>query len=212
MKKIGYRIKTRRKLKGLTQEALGLAVGVSKVSVSSWELGKNALHPELLNKVAGVLGVDAHWLLTGESFATPEEANASVFWAPKYKNLKAGAGSGCCDIDCLDEYEVPIPRKFVINQTNKDQIFWTCVSGDSMDPVLSDGSIIAINRSDTNIKDGKIYLIQQDDLLRVKVVHLLPKQKIVLKSYNTNFDDELYDLKKENIQILGRVFWFASGR
>ncbi|MGL4667209.1 MAG: XRE family transcriptional regulator [Saezia sp.] len=211
MKKLGYRIKTRRKLKGLTQEALGLAVGVSKVSVSSWELGKNSMHSELLNKVAGVLGVDAHWLLTGESFATLEDERDSVFWAPKYKNIKAAAGAGCCHDDCLDEDEVPIPRRFVKNQTNKDQIFCVCVSGDSMEPVLSDGSIIAINSSDTIIKDGKMYLVKQDDLLRVKIIHLLPKE-MVLKSFNPNFKDETYNIKKDNIQILGRVFWFTSGR
>ena len=56
MKNIGLRIKIKRKLSGLTQEALGRSVGVSKVAVSRWEADKNAINPELLEHISKVGG------------------------------------------------------------------------------------------------------------------------------------------------------------
>lgn len=208
MKNIGIRIKTQRKLKGLTQEALGNAVGVSKVAVSRWETGKNSINSDSLKTVAQILSVDAEWLLTGERFATLEEEGESVFWAPSYKKVKASAGAGICNDDCVGDL-TPIPTIFLKYQSNKENIFCVCVSGDSMEPILHDGSIVAVNGSDTSIKDGKIYLIRQNDLLRVKVIHLFPSE-IVLKSYNSNFRDEVYKLKGNDVQILGKVFWVSS--
>lgn len=209
MKNIGLRIKVKRKLSGLTQEGLGNAVGVSKVAVSRWEAGKNAINPELIQTVANVLSVDVEWLLTGEHFATKEDEAAAVFWAPSYKKNKASTGLGFCIDDCIADL-TPIPIKYLQYQSNRDKIFCVCVSGDSMSPVLSDGAIIAVNGSDTSIKDGKMYLIKQEDLLRVKILQLLPTD-IILKSYNPDFKDEICKLKNNNMQIIGKVFWFSSG-
>lgn len=209
MKNIGLRIKVKRKLSGLTQEGLGRAVGVSKVAVSRWEAGKNAINPELIQIVANVLSVDVEWLLTGEHFATKEDEAAAVFWAPSYKKIKGSTGLGVCIDDCLADL-TPIPMKFIQYQSSRDKIFCVCVTGDSMAPVLSDGAIIAVNGADTSIKDGKMYLIKQEDLLRVKILQLLPTD-VILKSYNPDFKDEICKLKNNNIQIIGKVVWFSSG-
>lgn len=209
MKNIGLRIKIKRKLSGLTQEALGRSVGVSKVAVSRWEADKNAINPELLEHVARVLNVDVEWLLTGEHFATKEEEAAAVFWAPSYKKIRTSTGLGICNDESIAEL-TPIPMKYLQYQSNRDKIFCICVSGDSMAPVLSDGAIVAVNGAETSIKDGNMYLIRQEDLLRVKILQLLPND-IVLKSYNPDFKDEVCKLRSNNLQVIGKVFWFSSG-
>ena len=50
-------IKIYRKLKKITQKDLAAALEVTHSSVSSWELGKNAIDMDMLNKICKVLGI-----------------------------------------------------------------------------------------------------------------------------------------------------------
>jgi len=64
---IGKRIRERRKELGLTQGDLGNHIGVSKPSVSGWELGKNDISGPNLIKLAQILRVSPDYILWGES-------------------------------------------------------------------------------------------------------------------------------------------------
>lgn len=66
LEKIGNFIASLRKEKGLTQEKLGEALGVSSKTVSKWERGVNAPDISLLNSLSSILGVDLEELLNGE--------------------------------------------------------------------------------------------------------------------------------------------------
>ncbi len=81
------------------------------------------------------------------------------------------------------------------------------VSGNSMEPVLPDGSTIGIDTSKTDIINGKMYAIDHDGQLRVKMIYQLPGGGLRLRSFNTEeWPDEPYpDTSK--IRILGQVFW-----
>ena len=65
-KKIGAFIASLRRERGITQEALGEALGVSQRSVSRWETGKNMPDISLLSPLAEALGVSVTELLRGE--------------------------------------------------------------------------------------------------------------------------------------------------
>ncbi|MDN4708516.1 S24 family peptidase [Vibrio parahaemolyticus] len=60
--------------------------------------------------------------------------------------------------------------------------FCITASGDSMEPVIKHGSLLVIDSSQTNIVDGKMYVFQQDDFLRVKIFSY---EKIKLESVVT---------------------------
>ncbi len=66
LQEIGQRIIDRRKKLGLTQEALAEKGDMTTQFVSYAELGKRAMRPENLKKIATALGVSADYLLTGE--------------------------------------------------------------------------------------------------------------------------------------------------
>jgi len=208
MKNINVRIKTQRKLKGLTQESLANKRGTTKAAVSRWETGRNTVSSNKLQLLADILGVDPEWLLTGELPEIVNDDCENVFFAPLYSNVYASAGSGTVSNE-LNVELVPIPSRFMKFQSDINKIYCVVVKGDSMSPVLYDGSIIAINSINTDIKDGRMYLIQQGDLLRVKMIQKLPN-KLILQSYNGNYKDEVYDIKDTNMYILGEVFWFSS--
>jgi phage repressor protein C with HTH and peptisase S24 domain len=86
------------------------------------------------------------------------------------------------------------------------------VTGNSMEPVLPDGSTVAVDTSATQIVDGKMYAINQEGQLRVKLVYRLPGQGLRLRSYNSDeHPDERYDGQyvAQHIHIIGKVFWYA---
>lgn len=69
---IGKRIAEARKRKGLSQEELAAAIGVSVGTLSRNELGKSQPRAERLEQLAEALDVTVGWLLTGESTTTSE--------------------------------------------------------------------------------------------------------------------------------------------
>lgn len=86
------------------------------------------------------------------------------------------------------------------------------VSGNSMEPVLPDGSTVGVDTANTSIQDGKMYAIDHDGQLRVKQLYRLPGGGLRLRSYNTEeHPDERYDgtYVQEHIRVIGRVFWYS---
>jgi phage repressor protein C with HTH and peptisase S24 domain len=86
------------------------------------------------------------------------------------------------------------------------------VNGNSMEPVLPDGSTVGVDTSAQTVQDGKMYAIDHDGQLRVKILYRTPGGGLRLRSYNSEeHPDERYELNyvAENIRIIGRVFWYS---
>lgn len=86
------------------------------------------------------------------------------------------------------------------------------VTGNSMEPVLPDGSTVGVDTANTTIQDGKMYAIDHDGQLRVKILYRLPGSGLRLRSYNTEeHPDERYEGEyvQQHIRIIGKVFWYS---
>lgn len=86
------------------------------------------------------------------------------------------------------------------------------VTGNSMEPVLPEGSTVGVDTANTTIQDGKMYAIDHDGQLRVKLLYRLPGSGLRLRSYNTDeHPDERYDgdYVQEHIRVIGKVFWYS---
>ena len=64
--KISERVKIARKKKGLTQGELAEKTGVTQGFLSHIEKDKNQPTAEFIIRLTHILGISAHWLLTGE--------------------------------------------------------------------------------------------------------------------------------------------------
>ena len=80
-----------------------------------------------------------------------------------------------------------------------------------MEPVLPHGSTVGVDTSHTDIVDGKMYAINHDGMLRVKMLYKLPGGGIRLRSYNIDeWPDEHISLEQlKHIKIIGKVFWYS---
>lgn len=86
------------------------------------------------------------------------------------------------------------------------------VTGNSMEPVLPDGSTVGVDTSRTQVTDGQMYAINHEGQLRVKVLYRQPGNGLRLRSYNSDeHPDERYDgpYVAEHIRIIGKVFWYS---
>lgn len=86
------------------------------------------------------------------------------------------------------------------------------VTGNSMEPVLPDGSTVGIDTACKQVQDGKMYAIDHAGQLRVKLLYRLPGGGLRVRSYNeAEHPDERYegDYVSDHIRIIGKVFWYS---
>jgi transcriptional regulator with XRE-family HTH domain len=72
----GERIRFARKWAGLNQDEVATRMGLSRASVSNWELGQGIKRENLVS-FAQITGVSAEWLMTGEPSLAPKGDKAS---------------------------------------------------------------------------------------------------------------------------------------
>ena len=223
------RIKERRKAQGLTQPALGKMIGVTKATISLWEAGTTSPKGENLYALAKTLNCSSEWLLYGEEKQTKPESNAE--WVggfetwdrnsplgddeveiPFYMEVELAAGAGVTDIR---EYYGPKLRfaKSTLRRQGVSAADAVCVkvNGNSMEPVLPHGSTVGVDTSHTDIVDGKMYAINHDGMLRVKMLYKLPGGGVRLRSYNIDEwpDEHISHDQLKHIKIIGKVFWYS---
>ncbi|WP_321346424.1 helix-turn-helix transcriptional regulator [Halopseudomonas oceani] len=132
---------------------------------------------------------------------------------PFYKEVEMSAGKGS-EVRIEDHGRKLRFGKRTLSRKNIIPECAACatVTGNSMEPVLPDGTTVGINTSITGIKDGQMYAIDHDGQLRVKVLYRRPGNGIRLHSYNdAEHPDEVYeaDYVDEKIRIIGQVFWYS---
>ncbi|MBI0098339.1 MULTISPECIES: LexA family transcriptional regulator [unclassified Snodgrassella] len=92
----------------------------------------------------------------------------------------------------------------------KENVVCITVAGSSMEPVLKDGSIVAIDTSSKIIKDGRIYAIKQGSLVRIRKLYRIASDVLKISCYNQEdkvYADEL--VKIDKIEIIGVAFWWS---
>jgi hypothetical protein len=124
-------------------------------------------------------------------------------------NLKFEAGSGHIqwEIDEEDEphaYSVRYLQQKDIRPQNARRVK---IVGDSMETTLYDGDSALIDTGDTQVRDGKIYVLRYGDGFRVKRLLKRFDGSLVLVSDNKKYPEEIVSEEQaaQFITILGRV-------
>lgn len=129
---------------------------------------------------------------------------------PFYTDISLSAGNGF--VSNIQDFN-NIKMRFSLTMLNKKGInpkHVVCISadGNSMGPVIPDGAIVGINTTETQIRDSKLYAINYDGLLCIRILKKRPGNKILIQSYNFNsYPDEEVDIGA--ITVIGRIFWWS---
>lgn len=217
------------KLKGVSgQSNLARLLNVSPQVVKNWET--RGVSASGLVNAAKVIGVSVAWVETGEgemAAIKQPESNALPLgkideWdnntplsdddceAPLYKEIKLSAGNGFADdIEDYNGYKLRFSRKTLRKHgISPENVVCVMADGDSMEPVFPSGATLGIDTGSKTIRDGQIYAINHGGLLRTKILHKLPENKVRIRSYNqSEYPDEEASL--DDLSVIGRVFWWS---
>lgn len=159
------RIYELRKNKGWTQEELGKALGVTKVTISSYERGTRQPNPEMLSAMANIFGVSVDELLGRGGGEQPSAQWPKIITPAKkpvgrnYKRFPVYAFLACGSPEDMTDY--------IIDEIYLDDSVWegrdvmvARTQGDSMAPSIKSGDQVVIDRADIEPINGKIYAVQ----------------------------------------------------
>ena len=209
MRTIHSRIKYLRESAGLTQNELAEKLGLTDVAISRWELGITSPRSKTLINMANLFGVTVDWIKRGVS----NKGKFQVIDIPFYTDINAAAGHGCFSNEADEHTDIiPLPKSYLGSTSSFNNVVCISVHGNSMEPVIRDNGIIAIDLGNKIIKDGNIYVICHNEMLRIKILYKRPLGlKIV--SYNPDYEDEFYEynfLSESDFAIIGQVVWYSS--
>ena len=216
---IGNRMKQRRKQLKLSADEVAEKIGVSRSNVYRYEKGDIEKLPlEVLEPLSEILQTTPQQLMGWESgndilhiynqlepprqervysFAKKElKEQNNVVSFPVYGKTAAGTTPvtyGDPDIEHKDFSSVPAGADVAL-----------VVSGDSMEPLITDGSIVFYKRQPM-VESGEIAVveIEGDGVTCKRVKFDYENEKIILQSENDKYEDMVFN--NDQIRILGKV-------
>ncbi|MBI6944057.1 helix-turn-helix transcriptional regulator [Pseudomonas putida] len=233
MSTLGQRIARKREQAGLNQSELARRLSVTPQAVQKWEAEVSTPRGKRLDELASALSTTVAFLITGEDVpsraAGYPSANASILgpidawdddtpldddevYVPFLKEVELSAGGGRTVVEQSHKQKLRFGKLTLRKQgVQPDDAVCVTVSGNSMEPVLPDKSTVGVDQGSTAVVDGKMYAIDHDGQLRVKMLYRLPGGGIRMRSYNRDeHPDEEYSAREmvdQNIHIKGKVFW-----
>lgn len=136
---------------------------------------------------------------------------------PFYKEVELSAGSGRTAFRHTEGRKLRFSYA-TLRAAGVDPAAAICAQliGNSMEPLIMDGSTVGIDTTATQIVDGEIYALEHDGMLRVKFLYRLPGGGVRIRSFNSSeYTDEEYtadEIKQIQLRIIGWVFWWSTVR
>lgn len=228
---IGEKIKSLRKEKKLTQTELAKKANISRSYLG--DLERNRYNPsiETLNSIADALDsprsllIDEREniedcmkaLMRGYCYpseleqriiydSTPEGDNTFLAMYDDYRNIPlvgtVRAGEPILASDNVERY-IPVCKMFLDGDR---QYFFLRVKGDSMDKEFPEGTLLLIEKMPC-VENGTIavVLIDGNEATVKKVVIKENMITLIPCSNNSEYIPKMYDIKKDQIRIIGRV-------
>lgn len=195
---------------GYSYAELEKLTGISRSSLQRYANGVTAKIPiDAIQIIAKAVGVKAEYILGWDN--TPmerenkEEEQAiplpqtNVFMRPVYDSISAGFGVIAQDVP------VDYMPTYITCPSEQDKYIWINVHGDSMSPLIDDGSKILIKKQ-SSVDSGQIAAVLVDDEEAVVKKVLYNDNTVELHSVNPYYPPRVF---KNNdvtrVQILGLV-------
>jgi len=132
---------------------------------------------------------------------------------PLFREVELAAGAGATEV--IENHGCKLRfAKSTLSRAGVPPETAACafVRGNSMEPVMPDGTCVGVNTADKTIRDGEIYAIDHGGMLRVKYLHRRPGGGIKIVSQNSMehpVEELTADQVAQEVKIIGRVFWWS---
>lgn len=216
----------------VTRSELSRAIDVSPQSITNW-VKRNSISKDSAKKIEVKYGISANWILYGDGemkakkilkddLPSEDQWESVVTWdsntnlgddeveVPFLKDIELACGDGAHSEQDYNGFKLRF-SKATLRRFNAPSdgstIFCFPAKGDSMEPVIPEGSTVTINIADKQIVDGKVYAINQDGWKRLKQLYRTGPNKVSIRSYNQTYSPEEANL--DEIEIIGRAVHFS---
>lgn len=215
MTDIASRITTASDAKKLNQSQLARLLNLTPQAVQSWVSGKATPSHKNLQKLSDILDVSISYLLGNEDL-DPTTHDATCL---KVKIVDHNCLLGIPREDGVSSSSPLGYQTFLLDDLKGKDVKPTdalCLylSGNSMQPVMPNRTLVCINQGDVKVVDGGVYAIVQQGEVRFKLAYRMPGAGLRLSSYNrSEHPDETYsasEIMAEGIEVKGRVFWMSQ--
>jgi len=178
---IGSNIKRLRTDAQLSQAELGKIAGVTDKAVSTWEAGIKTPRMGAVEKMAAYFGVPKSAILD-DVYQSPAPVPPGFEPLPEMESVplvgRIACGQPITAEENLEGY-VSIPAAW-------HATFTLQCRGDSMEPTIHDGDLVAI-RKDVQVENGQIAAVRIGDEATLKHLYLYP-DKVVLHPENPCYE------------------------
>ena len=197
---------------GYSYAELEKLTGISRSSLQRYANGVTAKIPiDAIQIIAKAVDVEAEYILGWDDKSNPtnikkqqdEQATplpqTNVFMRPVYDSISAGFGVIAQDVP------VDYMPTYITCPSEQDKYIWINVHGDSMSPLIDDGSKILVKKQ-SSVDSGQIAAVLVDDEEAVVKKVLYNDNTVELHSVNPYYPPRVF---KNNdvtrVQILGLV-------
>lgn len=209
---------------GVSINSFAQKLGVSPPTISRWMKGEADPTRSNLIKLAEQTGINIEWLAIGAGpkyWQNPiteeiilrgqpqpiESSNDETFsMIEDCREVRISAGSGGFNDEYNPYQTTKVEKAWLDSRRLKaEDCAMFLVSGDSMYPTLKDGEEIIVDRSKKELKDGKIFVLNNEGAMLVKKVQIT-YNGITLISQNTEYAPiELNAEQANNLIVIGQV-------
>jgi phage repressor protein C with HTH and peptisase S24 domain len=165
---------------------------------------RNSIPYEEILEFCAVKKISANWLFFDQAVDMLIEETNKFFNIRYYADIRASAGGGAEVFD--ENYEtITLDEKIMHNMVGlgNTELEAIHVDGESMEPTLQDGSIVFLDRSQTNINRDGIFIASTTAGLFIKRIRQRADGMVELISDNKAYSPEV--LSPEEVSIVGKV-------
>ena len=203
------------------QKEFAKKLGYSSSYLSEVESGKTKPSIALILKISYITNYSLHWLLTGEgpmllepSESMVKEHIASYGELGEFALIPLIVVEGERGIES-EGVEARVQGKYAFRRTwlqskgNLEDFVLFAVRGDSMDPTITDGDFVLIDRSQKEVVVGNIYAFRIENAVMVKRLQPMGDRRITAMSDNKLYESYELDLGAGDIEVIGQIIWIG---
>ena len=178
-------------------------LGIPQATFATMKKRNSVPYEEILEFCA-MKKISANWLFFDQAVDMLIEETNKFFNIRYYADIRASAGGGAEVFD--EQYEtITLDEKIMHNMVGmgSTELEAIHVDGESMEPTLQDGSIVFVDREQTNINKNGIFIAATTGGLFIKRIHQRADGMIELISDNSMYPPQA--ISPDEMTIIGKV-------
>ena len=191
---------------GMTQQQVADAIGVTTTGYQNWEYGKTPIKASALRDLSRLFGCTTDYLLDMSPVCAAVPCSSRSL--PVFGRIAAGTPREAL-YQSEDTHETP---ETLYNAHRN--AFWLTVSGNSMNRLFPDGSLVLID-PDADVRDGDVAVVfvNGDDATVKRIYMEGDAIRLHPESYDPEYRDRVIDSTDSDapsVRIIGKVVSYTA--